>query len=488
MGILTNLIKLVAPKRKAKAGGSSYTSTFDPSSRDGILTVPTYRDHLVDIFNSRQVDDSRELLKQLFKHDPDVSAALNGYLTMANTPMVVLARDLEGNIDREATHYLRLVLSMITSQTDYSAGFQLKRSLRGICEDLRWMALLRGAVGAELVFDKAGNPVDLRIVDMATIEWEEKSPGVYKPFQVIPNSDEKVSLDIPNFFVSFYRKDPTGIYGESSFVAAINTIAARQQVINDLYRIMQITGFPRISIKVVEEVLVKNAPANVKNDPAKLKAWVDTRMREVADKFASIRADQPFVHSDSVQPSIMNDKKPGSALDISAVIETLNAQNQAGLKTMSTIIGRGSQGVNTSSVEARIAAMNADELNEPLADLFEKTLSFALHMNGFQGFAEVYFEKAELRPDLELEPQRVMRQSRLHKDLSLGLITDDEYHLWVYGRLRPQNAPELMGTGFMGPNDGVTVDEKDVTPNSDPLGRSLVPEGGTKQARSNEVK
>ncbi len=64
--------------------------------------MPTYRDHLIDIFNSRQSDDTRTLLKQLFRMDPDMSATVNSYLTLANTAMTVLVRDLNGEIDRDA--------------------------------------------------------------------------------------------------------------------------------------------------------------------------------------------------------------------------------------------------------------------------------------------------------------------------------------------------------------------------------------------------
>jgi hypothetical protein len=168
------------------------------------------------------------------------------------------------------------------------------------------------------------------------------------------------------------------------------------------------------------------------------------------------------------------------------VIEVLNAQNQAGLKTMATIIGRGTSGVNTASVEARIAAMNADELNEPLAEMWQGLFSFMLHMQGYQGFVDVTFEPVEMRPQLELEPQKTMKQARLLQDLSLGNITDEEYHLEMYNRLPPDGAAELSGTGFMNAATA-SVDAEGVSPNGDPLGRGLA-SPDSKSARSNTVK
>ncbi|TPJ51680.1 MULTISPECIES: hypothetical protein [unclassified Mesorhizobium] len=475
------LSAIIPAKKKAKVGGTASTPTYNPQQVDRVLTVPQYRDHLTDLFTTRQSDDSRTLLQSLFKFDPDVSAALNAYLTMANTDWIVLARDLEQNIDRDATKSLMLAIEKIGRPTDYTLGFQLKKSMRSIAEELRYMCLLRGGIAAELIVDKQLLPDRIRNVDLSTVQWYEKKPGEYKPIQKISGSNDEINLDIPTFFVSHYRKDPTSIYGHSTFVSSINTIAARQQVINDLYRIMRLTGFPRMQVEVVEEVLTKNAPENIKSDDVKLREWKANRLGEIRAVIEGLRSDQPLIHFDSVQPSIMNDAKPGAGVDITAVIETLNAQNQAALKTMATVIGRGASGVNTGSVEARIAAMNADELNEPVAELLQNAFSFILHQQGFQGFVEVLFRKAELRPDTELEPQLTLKASRLRQDLSDGLITDDEYHLWMYGRLRPDSAPEMAGTGFMTP---VKTKAEEVSPNSDPLGRSLSPEG-SKAARSN---
>lgn len=470
-----SLLQIVLGKKAAK-GGTALTPTYDPSQTDRPLPAPQYRDHLTNIFDTRQSDDSRTLLKSLFKNDPDVSATVSSYLTLANTPMRFLVRDLKGDIDRDATRELQSGITLLTRRVDYTQGFTLKPSLATINENLRYMLLLRGAIGAELVLDKSLAPSEIRQVDMGSVEWQEKQAGLYKPIQKPKGGGADISLDVPTFFVSFFRRDPTEIYSTSHFVAAINAIAARQQVVNDLYRIMQFTGYPRLDVSIVEEVVAKNAPANVKADPAKMRDWMMARRAEVEGVFTTLRADQTLVHWDSVEPKILNEKNPGAGIDVSAVIEVLNAQNQAGLKTMATIIGRGTSGVNTASVEALIAAKNADELNHPLAELWAGIFSFMIHQQGYQGFVEVEFEPVEMRPQLELEPQKTMKAARLQMELSLGTITDDEYHLQNFNRLRPEGAPELSGTGFM-QKASVQVEADKVSPNGDPMGRSLAPEG-----------
>lgn len=479
-----NLDKLfggLIPKKQPK-GVSSVTPTHNPQNKDTILTAPTYTEHRAALYDDRLTKNSKQLLQDLFKQDPDVSAAVGSYLTLADTPLSMLVYDVKGQIDRAATETLMQLIRALTRPTDYTAGFSLKANLQTLCAELRYMTLLRGGIGTELVFDKNLVPSRLQHVDLDSVEWFEKEPGVYKPRQKVPGKTDGVSLDIPTFFVAFHRRDPTKIYPSSDFVSVINTVAARQQVVNDLYRIMQVTGFPRMSLKVIEEVLVKNAPASVKENPDELMSWTNSQLANVADTFAELRADQAFAHTDSIEPKVINDKAPGAAVDISKVIDVLNAQNQAALKTMATVIGRGTGSVQVASAEVRIAAMNADQLNVPLKNLLDQALTFLLNSYGVPGFVECTFSPAELRPDLELEPQKVLRQSRLQNDLSLGLITDEEYHLQMHGRLPPAGAPPLSGTGFM--NQGPEVRTDDVSPNanSGSLSKSMTPEGGGAEA------
>lgn len=471
--------------KKISKAGSAVTSTYRPTSSGQVLTVPTYRDHLTTLTDSRLNQSSQVLLQQMFKQDPDVSAAVGAYLTLADTPLTMVVRDIDGRIDANATSQLPKIIRALTSSLDYSAGFSAKPSLATLVQEMRYMVMLRGGLANELVFDKVYRPDRLVHIDMSTIQWFEKTPGNYKPAQRVEGQNGLVSLDFPSVFATWYRRDPTTIYPQSDFVSIINTAAALTQVVNDLYRIMTITGFPRMEITVLEEVLLNSMPASVKDatDPNAGRIWVNDRLSEVSSAFANLRSDQAFIHTDSVETKILNDKNPGAALDISNVIETLNARSQAALKTMATVIGRGQGAAGVASVEARIAAMNADQLNVPVKEQLDKVLTFLINVYGVAGFVETSFAPAELRPALELEAQRTLRSTRLLQDLSLGIITDEEYHMTMYGRLPPPGYAPLSGTNFQQTNS-MQVDAGQISPNGDPLGRS-VSSAQDKQAKSN---
>lgn len=410
-------------------------------------------------------------------------------MTVSNTTPRFYVYSQDGKLDTAGQEQFDALLRNLVQKNDYSTNFSLTKSIRELAENFRYMVLLRGAVATELVFNKFLLPAEMRNVDTAELEWYEATPGVYKPQQTPSAGGDPISLDIPTFFVKYYRQNPTEIYPESMFVSSINTVAARQQVINDLYRIMQVTGYPRIEVKVMEEVLRKSAPPAEQTDERKMIAWLNSRMNEIATSVTNMRADAAWVHSDAVEGKILNDKGPGSSMNVEKIIEVLNGQNQAALKTMATIIGRGESGVNTASVEARVFSMSAESLNGPIEDLFSEAFTLALRMTGYQGYVTCKFDPVELRPATELEPQLVMRQSRLQTDLSLGLISDEEYHMWSYGRPAPAGAPTLAGTGFSQPATGESssvANAGKVSPNSDPLGRAVTP-SGSKSARSNTV-
>ena len=482
----SKLIQILLPKKKTSPAGTAVTGTYQANNKDAVLSAPTYRNHTTDIFTERTANDARDLMKSLAKYDSDVSATIHAFLTIADTDLRYYVYDAEGNIDREGMKQLDLLVTALFTRYDYSTGFAFAKSLREVAEDLRYMLMLRGGIAVELIFDKYLVAKELRNVDLVTVQWKETQPGLYKPSQIVQGNNDGISLDIANFFVKYYRQNPTEIYTESMFVSSINTIASRQQVINDLYRIMQKTGYPRLEAKVMEEILRKNAPANVVQDEAVMGVWLNQRMQEIANSLTDMRPDSAFVHMDSVEVKILNEGGPGKSFDVTSIIEVLNSQNQAALKTMATIIGRGKAGTNTASVEARVFSKSADSLNGPVADILSDILTFAMRMQGYPGFVWCEYAKVELRPELELEPQRTMLQARLQTDLSLGLITDDEYHIQMYNRLRPDSAPELSGTGFQ-TESKAGVDASSISPNSDPLGRSITPKN-TKSAKSNTVK
>ena len=336
MPIQDFLRKLVAPKGSVRAGGRAATPTFAQASQSGDVPAPSLTDHLIDLSASRLSDNVVALTEFLAINDGDVAATLNSYLTLADTELIAVVRNFDGEIDPEATKIVYDLMRLLGTRVDYTLKFTIKPGIKGICESLRWMLLVRGGLAVEAVVGKQLEPREIRIIDPKDVTWNEAKVGSPTPTQVVSGQPD-VDLNLPNVFFSWHRRDPTTLYPRSYFVSAINSIAARQQVINDLYRIFRISGYPRISISVVEEVLQKNAPLDVVRDAAALREWKRSFMSAISAEFAALRSDQAFIHSDSVEPKMINEKNPAAQVDISKVVDVLNSQNQAGLKAMSTV-------------------------------------------------------------------------------------------------------------------------------------------------------
>lgn len=472
--ILSKALALVLPKSAAVGKGVAFTPSYRPISANGWQMPPGHRDHTFDIYSQRQAYRSDDLMEIMFANDPDVSAAVNAYLTVANTPPVIEIRDFDGQFVPEAYPVLRQIITGLTHQFDLTQGYQSKTSLRRVSESLRFIALLRGACSLELVADENLFPTELRMVDTGSIRWREFLPGQYKPLQITRQHQVPIDLDIPTYFWASHRTSPLSMYPTSPFVSAINTIAARTEVIQTLYRIMAMTGVPRIEVTVMEQVLRNAAPANMQNDATKMRNWVNERINEIRGSFQSIRPDEALIHTDATEVGILNEKMPGLMMDITPIIGVLNGQNTAALKSVSTVLGRGESGVNTASVEARIFSLNADELNGPVSECLSRAFTCAMQLRGFPVVVTYGFTPSEMRPTTELEPMLAVRQGRLLTALSLGLITDEEYSLAMLGRLPLPGQKKLSGTNFQAPTP---ADAPTPSPNADPLGRALSPSG-----------
>ena len=443
---LKALGQVLLPKSTSTSVVSSpvvYNST-QPSAALAALST---NNHMRDLISERQSSTDNDIIETLMVYDPDVGAATNAYLTLANQNMRYLCRDENKQIDLKAQQIIDQLVMSLGHTNDYTQGFTMNRSMNARNADLRYMLIKRGSIAGELVLDKNFGITDMQMVDTNTLTWYSPKPNKRVPSQ--KSGNKEIKIDIPQFFYTSLRQDPSKAYSKSFFISVINTVYSRLQMINDLYDLMKITGYPRLDIKIVEEVIVKSMPEVMRNDPNQKAAFINGVIGSMQNSMATIRPDQPIVHTDSIEVGMVNDKGGSVGINVQPIIDTLDSQNQTALRSMATILGRGTSGVNTASVESRIFSMSAAEINDPIADFWSAAFTFALRLSGSLSVVEVFFDEPEMRPPNELEPSKVIMQTRLQKDLSLGLISDEEYHLQMYNRLPPANAPKLSGTGFL---------------------------------------
>jgi hypothetical protein len=87
-----------------------------------------------------------------------------------------------------------------------------------------------------------------------------------------------------------------------------------------------------------------------------------------------------------------------------------------------------------------------------LQEILSKAFTLAVRLFGMDVTVDFQFDDINLRPELETEAFRAMKQSRVLEQLSLGFITDDEAALELTGQLTPVGFKPLSGTNFQAPS------------------------------------
>ncbi len=111
-------------------------------------------------------------------------------------------------------------------------------------------------------------------------------------------------------------------------------------------------------------------------------------------------------------------------------------------------------------------------MRRPTETNISRILTLAARLYGSDVYVKFKFDPIDLRPEMELEAFKTMRQTRVLGLLSEGFLTDEEA-AWELGTgPRAPGAPPLSGTGFLRGSSATNSADK-ASPNQDPQGRAL---------------
>src|SRR3546814_20073053 len=103
---------------------------------------------------------------------------------------------------------------------------------------------------------------------------------------------------------------------------------------------MRIVGYPRMDVTVLQEVIERNVPPNIKDNPTEIRAYVSRELDTIRGVIAGLSARDAFVNSNAITAEIINDKTPPARLPIERAIDLLAHQNQAPLKARPEGVGK----------------------------------------------------------------------------------------------------------------------------------------------------
>lgn len=446
-----------------QAGPGSLPPVTMPKPPKGQTTLPSYKTQVAratsalqqpdrrlastDVVSYRLGANTRAIIRDMTASSPDLSAAVNSYLRVGiPNRYTVIARDMDGTINREATKIAQEILRRLTMVGDGSLGYNPTTDLQSLSESLGKELLMYGAMGLELVLDKSRTPSYLQPVSTVKLKWREEADGIY-PVQEI--SGNEVSLDIATFFYVSVDQDLLNAYSDSMLEAAVQAVIADGTFLNDLRKSMQRVIQPRLIATLIEGKVKESIPPEISNDAVKLGEFYTNLIAQLTTQLTDLQPEEALVSFDNVEYNMLTPNGGGANIGdtLQTVQKLIESKLAAGSKTSAAVLGRDASS-SSATTSTMLFMKNADVVRRKLNLIYSRALTVALRLLAQDVFVEFNYAELDLRPEGELEAYKSMRQSRTLELLSLGLITDEEACIDLTGNLPPDGLTPLSGTMF----------------------------------------
>lgn len=438
-------------------GGSRNTQVGD----DGFVPKPTKHMKLTEHTLKRY--SPKKVLDILKNNHPDVSQAVWNFKIIGNNGFTAKATLLDGVSEHKSGQ--KLIDDFLLKLDFYSSnGYEKSRSIDKLADELIEHALIRGATSVEMVMNRDFDDVlYLTAVDPDTITFERER-GRLVPYQNTSRSG-KIKLDIPTFFYEGLDETATDPYGTSPFLSVIQTIAFHLQVMEDLKAIIHNQGYGKYDIKIVEEVLLKRMPINIRNNEKAKQDWLNGQLSMIIDMYSKLDPDAAFVHFDSVEVDMVDASK--ATVDPQKIMSVIDAMMNNALKQFSTLMGRRSTGQTEqyAKMEIKIFMKSVKRIQKLIESMLSRALTKYLNINGMQGYVFFKFNDTEIRTELEKVNFEQIAIGNAQKKRDNGWITQDEAAEEVVGH-KAVGDPDKEMLGITKPDAQGAPDERQPTDSS----------------------
>ncbi len=396
---------------------------------------------------------SHEVLRNLARANPDLSAAVSAYLRVGiPEKYIALARDPDGTVNDDATLLAYEILSRFDKLPAWESGFSQVDSIRTCSEALAKEGLLYGGMALELVLDKARMPYKFQPVTITKIKFYDDNSGGTKGLKPVQDvGGTEIDLDIPTFFMVALDPSLLDPYTQSPMEAAIQPVLGSSTFLADLRRVLQRHIYPRYNISIDEEKLRGSIPMETLQSEEKLAEFMNSVLAGIEDTVNNLGVEEALVHFDFIEVSyIKNDDGQGTAEKFETVKQIIDADLAKGAKVLPAVLGNGSGSQNVASTETMLFMLSANSaVRLKLQEMYSKALTLACRLYGLEVIVEFEFDPIELRPVTELEAFKSLYTDRIKQQWSIGLIGDMEASLRLTGKPPPKGFVTLAGSYFM---------------------------------------
>lgn len=444
----TQLPQIGAPKvRPGAQTFPSYLKTTKTS--DSVLPLDDRSLASKDITTYRSGNDTRTVIRDFVAASPDLSAAVWAYVRLGIPgKFCVIARNMDGTFNREATVVAQQIITRFDLLPDYTVdGFTGPQSIRSTSESLARELIMYGSACGEVVLDKVRLPKRIQPISTTQIKFVAAKDKTLQPWQYI--GDAKIPLDVPTFIYITLDQNLLNPYSESPIESAIKPAIQTEQFANDINRIIGKVIHPRQTVKIDEEKLRKYLSPEAQMDNEVATNELNAIVSAVENKINGLMPEDALVYLDSLDFVVQNSSNSGLSSEYEVLNNIHNARMSTGSKTNGTVLGFSAGSSNIASAEM-LSFMKSvtGAIKAPLDEFWSRAFTLAVRLFGFDVVVEFKFDAIDLRPEAELEAFKQTRQTRILEQLSLGLITDEEASLAINGVLPPSTMKPLSGTMF----------------------------------------
>jgi hypothetical protein len=245
---------------------------------------------------------------------------------------------------------------------------------------------------------------------------------------------KEIDLNIPTFF--YHPIDPKlgDPYGRNPLLSVLQIVFFRMSLMRDLQRTYRRVGNPKLYAKIIQKSVIDAAPSGVRNDPAKLKAFVKEQMDSINDYLLKLNPEDSVTIADCVDLKVLEAQHTAS-FDVRPLLEALNSLITSSLKTLQTILGKtiGGRTEALSGSELVVYSKTLEGLQAYVAKLLGKALTLALNLQGMQGVVHVKFNGIEWRSPLEQEQWKAIRLANMLRMRDEGWVSEDEASIALVG-------------------------------------------------------
>lgn len=412
------------------------------------------------------------LIRHLANAEGPFSTAVHTIVETAFTRYKVLAYDdTTQQFSADGTKIAMAILAALDTPTDYT-GMTQKRSTDETVKMMIRETVLTGGLGAELVLNKARLPDMVQIVGAETLEWISDGKGGAIPQQQVAGVNDPVQLNIPTFFFSRFNPDPGSVTPRSMMEACIKMLVYFGEFLDEIRRSVRRAGHNRVTVKLDAERILKTAPKSIASDAQKSQAYLAEVKEAVEAALSGMEPEDAMVFFDSADVDVLQ-SGTGTKIDYTPLLNVVAGQYATAMKTPPSVLGLRLEGGSQQmgSVETLVFLKGVKAVHTTVETVMSRILTLACRLYGSPVSVWFRMDPPDLRPELELEAFRTMRDDRILNKLSVGMISDDEAAVEMDCFPRPEGAPELSGTFFR--DKGATPE---TSPGDTPMGRDLQPD------------